>query len=348
MSMDYISEYKDYTGYIAIMISTDKLIFDEKSPVHARMIEYAKLYKELHIVVFSTKNLQQQIASNCTIYSSNSILRWNYVKNVSNIGRKIIKKIDKEQPILVTCQDPFETALVGKYLANLRKNSELLIQIHTDIFSPYFASIRVGLKNYILNNIRLLISRCTLPHAQVIRVVSLKIADSLVEKGIPKEKIVVKPIAVNVDHIKDTQPTFNLREKFPQFKKIILAVGRLESEKNMSLAIEAFKKVGREDVGLVIVGTGRQTNMLKRKSKTLGVEKNVVFEGWQTDLISYYKGSDLFICTSYYEGYGMVFKEAQAAGLPIVSTDVGIAREVGAKIVGWNENEIAVAIKEAL
>lgn len=66
----------------------------------------------------------------------------------------------------------------------------------------------------------------------------------------------------------------------------------------------------------------------------------MVFEGFQSDLIPYYKGCDIFLVTSWYEGYGMVFKEAQAAGCRIVSTDVGIAREVGAEIVGWEEGRL--------
>ena len=55
MSENYKTEYKDYKDYTAIMISTDRMIFHEKSSVRARMIEYAKSYKELHIIIFSKK-----------------------------------------------------------------------------------------------------------------------------------------------------------------------------------------------------------------------------------------------------------------------------------------------------
>jgi glycosyltransferase involved in cell wall biosynthesis len=60
----------------------------------------------------------------------------------------------------------------------------------------------------------------------------------------------------------------------------------------------------------------------------LGLEESVVFESWQKDLASYYKTADVFVLTSYYEGFGLTLAEAVACGCPIVSTDVGIARDL--------------------
>jgi glycosyltransferase involved in cell wall biosynthesis len=80
----------------------------------------------------------------------------------------------------------------------------------------------------------------------------------------------------------------------------------------------------------------------------LNLSEKVLFEGWKTDTVSYYKGSDALLVTSWYEGYGMVFKEAEAAGLKIVSTDVGIAKEIGARIVDWSPEKIAEGIIEVL
>ena len=348
---EYNTEYKDYGNYSAIMISIDRGIFNEKSAVRARMIEYSKLYKELHIIVFSVKRFKIiKISDNCTIYSTNSFTRLHYISNAVKIGRKIIKKMDRDDSLLVSCQDPFETGLAGKCLASLKDNSELLLQIHTDLFSPYFTSSKIGLKNSLLNKIRLLISKFTLPHAQIIRVVSKKIADSLVERGIDAGKIIVKPIEVNVEAMKNGVPAFNLHEKFPQFKKIILMVCRLEAEKNIEMALNAMKivQVQIPDAGLIIVGSGTEMAYLKKYAFKLKIEASTAFVGWQTDLIPYYKGCDIFLSTSWYEGYGMTFKEAQVAGCKIVSTDVGIAREVGADIADWKPESIALKLIEAL
>ena len=230
----YKSDYKDYSGYVGIMISTDRSIFLEKSAVRARMVEHAKLYKKLHIIIFSINRFEQEnISENCIIHSTNSFSRLQYVSDARRIGKKIIKDLDKDMPVIFTCQDPFETGLAGKVLACSRKKSELLLQIHTDLFSPYFTATQIGLRNAFLNRIRLFISKSTLPQADAIRVVSTKIANSLVERGIASEKIIIKPIAVRANTLLSQNPTLDLREKFPQFKKIILMVSRLEPEKNI-------------------------------------------------------------------------------------------------------------------
>lgn len=341
---NYKTEYRDYSNYAVIMISTDQLIFNEKSPVRARMLEYSKKYKELHIIVFSTKRIEPIVISdNCMVYSTRSFIRPNYVSDAQKIGKKIIKKIDNQTPLLVSCQNPFETGLVGKCLANLRLNSELLLQIHTDLYSPYFCSLKIGLRHSILNRINLFISNFTLQHAQVIQVVSKKIADSLVQRGVDFDKIIVKPIFVDVGHIKNTAPSFDLRSKYPNFKKIVLMVSRLEPEKNVSLAIDAIKLVNDKipGVGLVVVGSGGLLASLKNRANRLKIGHMVEFVGSQTDTISYYKGCDVFLVTSWYEGYGMVLKEAYSAGCKIVSTDVGIAGDVGANIAGWDAESVA-------
>lgn len=339
------TNHKDYSNYIAIMISTDRGIFNKKSAVRARMIEYSKLYKELHIVIFSTKRHEiEEISDNCDVYSTNSLSRLTYVFGAYRIGRRIIKDLDLSESILITCQDPFETGLVGFWLKKIKKSAELILQIHTDLFSPNFAS------HTLLNKIRLHVSRFTLPHADFVRVVSNKIADSLVQKGIDKNKIIIKPIDVNVDYIKNGNVSFNLHERFPKFRKIILMVSRLESEKNIDLAVRAMKTVISkiQDAGLIIVGSGTEQSKLEKLAYNLNISPSVAFVGWQNDLISYYRGCDAFLVTSLYEGYGMTLKEAESAGCRIVSTYVGIAREVGATIVDWNEKDIAEKLIKSL
>ena len=348
---NFKSEYKDYSKHTAIVISTDRSIFLEKSAVRARMIEHSKLYKELHVVIFSLKRFQkQQLSEKCFLYSTNSFSKLGYVSGAFRVGKKILKKIDKQVPVLISCQDPFETGLAGKCLAHWRKDSELLLQIHTDLFSSYFTDNRIGFKSAVFNRIRVLLSKRTLPQADVVRVVSRKIAESLIEKGVDAEKILVKPIDVNTVALQQSTPAFNLHEKHPQFKRILLMVSRLETEKNIPMALEAVKIAQAQipGLGVVIVGSGSCLPRLKKFAYSLKIEASTAFVGWQTDLVPYYKGCDAFLLTSWFEGYGMVLKEAQTAGCKIVSTDVGIARDVGARIAEHTVQSISEKIIEAL
>lgn len=323
-----------------LMISTDRTIFDKESAVAKRQIEYAKKYEEVHIVIFSNKEYKETtLGSNIFIYPTRSVSRWFYVFDALKLGRFIVEKRKIEN---VTCQDPFETGLVGAFIKNHEPVS-LELQIHTDIGSPYFQNFNF------LNKVRTLISKYTLPRADHVRVVSSRIKD-YVSTYVEASRIEVRPIEVDVSGIRMAPVTLDLRATYPQFSKIVLMVARLEKEKNIEMAIGAFKKVldTAPKTGLVIVGSGREETSLKSLVTTLGIEKSVVFLGWQKDTATLYRTANVHLVTSWYEGYGLTLLEATTAGTKVVSTDVGIAREVGAEIVKFTIEEIAEGIIASL
>ncbi|PIP86877.1 hypothetical protein COW81_03375 [Candidatus Campbellbacteria bacterium CG22_combo_CG10-13_8_21_14_all_36_13] len=319
-------------GLRVLMISTDRKIFEEGSAVRARAIGYAGLLNELHVIVFSTRKhkvsgARFQVSENVFLYPTNSFSRWLYIHDAIKLGHRILgSKSYKLTPnaFVITCQDPFECGLVGSKLSKAFK-IPLQVQIHTDFLSPYF-------KKGFLNKSRLRISRRVIPYADGIRVVSKRIKDSIygsVYKLKTEPKIL--PIFVDADVIENTPANFDLRAKYPQFEKIVLIASRLEKEKAVDVAIKAFAKVVKNypKTGLVIVGDGRERRALELKAKSYKLSANVIFEGWQDDLNSYYKGSDIFLNTSLYEGYGMSLIEASLNRLAIVTTDVGIAGSGG-------------------
>jgi glycosyltransferase involved in cell wall biosynthesis len=165
-------------------------------------------------------------------------------------------------------------------------------------------------------------------------------------------RIIILPIWTDIDSIRNRIVTSesDLKHKFPEFRKIILIVARLESEKNIELSLLAFKKIMRLDggIGLVIVGSGSKKEWLEKLVKSLNIETGVRFIGWMSDVASLFKSSDLLLITSFYEGYGLSIVEAMACGCPVVSTDVGVARQVGATIVPYDAGQIALDVVEVL
>lgn len=324
-----------------LMISTDRNIFNKNSAVAMRQMEYAKKYEEVHIIVFSNKDFSEStLGQNIFIYPTRSSSRWFYVFDALKLGRFIVEKRKIGD---VTCQDPFETGLVGALIKS-REPVSLEIQIHTDIGSPYFQ------KFTFLNRARTLISKYTLPRADHIRAVSYRIQEYVARFAEPSH-IEVRPIAIDTEKIR-TEPVVtsaDLHKKYSQFSKIVLMISRLEKEKNIEMAIEAFKLVVETNpqVGLVIVGSGSQNDKLRNLVERNGLKNSVIFEGKQDDpqiIASYYKTCDCFLVTSWYEGYGMTLVEAHAAGARIVSTDVGVAREMGATIVDFTPASTAHGI----
>ena len=297
------------------MLSIDRVILDPASPAAGRMREYSSLVEKLDILVLTKSN---------------------YLKS---FFYKPAHKID-----LITCQDPFETGFLGWILAR-RLRVKLQLQAHTDFLSPYFSA------ESFKNKIRVRLAKFLLSRADCIRVVSKRIADSLRTMNYKlRTSPVALPIFVDVEKIRNAPVTTDLHKKYPQFDFIILMASRLTREKNIGLAIEALREVikSHPKTGLVIVGSGPEERKLKLMTNDYGLMTNVVFEQWTDNLSSYYKTADLFLLTSFYEGYGLTLVEALSAGAPVISTDVGEAVQLGVILTKRDPADLADKIRRLI
>jgi len=330
---------------ILLTIGSDRNLFKKNSDVWNRYLDYGKLFGEIHAIVFSAKKLGNkkiQIGDNVFIYPTNHTFKFLYLCNICCVAEQIIKRIvipakagiqktwipgqARNDRVVISSQDPFEAGFAG-WMLKKKYKVPLQIQIHTDFLSPHFRC------ESLMNKIRVLLAKFTIRRADGIRVVSERIKKSLIQLStfnIQHFNIDVLPIFVDTEAIKSAPVKENLREKYPQFDFIILMASRLTKEKNIGLALEALAELVKKypKLGLVVCGRGPELEKLKVKSAKLKVEKNVVFEGWSGDLVSYYKTADLYLLTSNYEGYGRSVIEALAAGIPVAMSDVGLAGEV--------------------
>jgi glycosyltransferase involved in cell wall biosynthesis len=337
------------------MISRDVKALDQSSAVFERLKEYAGLFDELHVVVMGRKsNLKSLHIEKLKIYNASSHLKLVSVFKTFLVGLKLARK-NKSGDTWITSQDPFESGLLAFIIAKFAK-IKLQLQFHTDCFNMLY------IKHSFSNYFRALIARLLVTRADSIRVVSERIRKSL-STFLPAQladqgdfrlstRIFILPIWTDISKIEESaiNPDHNLRNKFSEFKKIILIVARLEAEKNIELSLFAFKKALRfnPDLGLVIAGNGRKEKWLKRLVKSLNIETNVRFIGWVSDVQSLFKTSDMLLVTSFYEGYGLNMVETAACGCPVVATDVGVAKEIGAVVVPYDAGQIALKVIEVL
>jgi len=90
---------------------------------------------------------------------------------------------------------------------------------------------------------------------------------------------------------------------------------------------------------------------MKDLSKNLNVDLNIIWAGWQSDLISFYAASDIYIMPSRWESFGLVFIEAMNFSLPIITTNVQAIpevvedRKVGLLSDSENEKQLSNNIK---
>lgn len=116
---------------------------------------------------------------------------------------------------------------------------------------------------------------------------------------------------------------FQTEERSSLDKKIVLALGRFEPEKNLSELIKIWGIVYKKhpEWKLKLVGRGYLYNELDTLRKELGLEQAIDFGEETADVIPIYKNASIYAMTSKSEGFGMVLIEAQSIGLPIVSYD---------------------------
>lgn len=313
------------SGLRVLMISTDRNIFKEGSAVRERMSEYGKSFRQLHIIVFTKrfqKFGQEKISENVWVYPTRSWCKIFYAFDAARVAKREFAKFLPKIISVISTQDPFETGIAGWLLARKFK-LPLQIQVHTDFLSSYFQ------QESLLNKIRVIMGKFLIKKADGIRVVSERVKNSL--KGYKlKVEPVVLPIYVDIEKIRETPASLDVHKKYPQFSFIIMMASRLEKEKNVFIAVEIMKDLVSRypKIGMIVVGEGREKNKLKQLVAGYNLEGNIIFEGWQSDLISYYKTSNVFLSTSFYEGYGLTIIEALACGCPVISSDVGIAGEV--------------------
>jgi glycosyltransferase involved in cell wall biosynthesis len=106
---------------------------------------------------------------------------------------------------------------------------------------------------------------------------------------------------------------------------LLVTVGRMVRRKALDQLLEVLSRLPDERVKLLLLGSGPLEPMLRRQAARLGVERRVRFMGRVADQAKFelLSVADLYVSTSQHEGFGLVFLEAMAAGLPVVSYDRG-------------------------
>ncbi|MUV88779.1 glycosyltransferase, partial [Halapricum sp. CBA1109] len=111
---------------------------------------------------------------------------------------------------------------------------------------------------------------------------------------------------------------------------LVGTVGRLTEQKDFPVLVRAFGRVSESvpDARLAVVGRGEEKADLRALTRRLGIEDRVTFTGFREDIPALMHAFDVFALPSRWEGFGVVFLEAMAAGTPIVASDTSAIPEV--------------------
>lgn len=312
-----------------------------------RQIEYGKHLDKLVVLTAG-----QSVKRINNISEKVKIIRFDSFREAFRIGSILC---GQNKPNLIISQDPIYIGLIG-YLIKRRFNIPLCLEIHTDIFTSGWVRERIA------NRFLLILAWFLLRRADSVRVVSQLLAGKLKSAKI-KANVIIMPTGAGVEVSqfnarRDPQAGNNLRKKIlGNAQYVILFVGRLAREKNLSNLIRAFSLLSPHYKSkLVLVGEGPERDKLRVICRQLGVSQSVKFIGRVSYkyVPVYYAASNVVVLSSNYEGFARVLIEAGASGKPVVTTNVGgvietIKSKVNGLVVENNQpQEFARAIADVL
>jgi glycosyltransferase involved in cell wall biosynthesis len=177
------------------------------------------------------------------------------------------------------------------------------------------------------------IDRLCLPRYEHVLCVSPDLHEQCLAAGVRAERCTLIENGIDVVEFsrRRTADEAKRTEGFPPGRLLIGAVGRLSAEKGFDVLIRAVDRLVRDglDVGLVILGEGKEQPALEALAAQLGLQERVRLAGYCADPRPLYEVMDIFALSSLREGLPNVLLEALSMELPVVATRIaGVPRLV--------------------
>ncbi len=182
---------------------------------------------------------------------------------------------------------------------------------------------------------------------RIVTAANLIISTSAQEEGLLEEyypssrgKISVVPAGVDTVRYRPSDGKAVCKKKLGvNADHLVFTVGRVDERKGYDLLIEMIPRVlatlakkGKQALFAIPVGAGSSpyARELVKMAEERRLSGRIRFFPRLTDeeLMDHYNASDLFVCPSRYEPFGIVIVEALACGIPVVATDRGGPREI--------------------
>ena len=188
----------------------------------------------------------------------------------------------------------------------LIKNKPLIITWH-EVWGKYYWKEYMGKKGIIGFILEKISSKLPNKIISISKHTTNKLSKNL---NADINKIVTIPNGIDFKEIQKIKPSKETSD--------VIFAGRLLSHKNIDLLIKSLPKEKK----LIIIGDGPEKENLTNLAKSLN--KKIVFKGFidkNKEVISLIKSSKVFVLPSTREGFGIVVIEANACGIPVITTN---------------------------
>ncbi len=245
------------------------------------------------------------------------------------INNRFVEELIEWNPDIIHTNCEFSTFLYARQIhKRCAVTPKWVHTFHTDY--KYYIGVFQNVKTIRDKAVPKVLNKC-FTMADALIVPTEKMYDYVQNDPIFSDKINMKIIPTGIDFSELTQsPEDNVLETkkelgVPADAKIVLFLGRISQEKNLSELLKFFKEYVKthDDVYLVTVGSGPYTDTLKSKASEPGLNGRViVHDGVPHNTIrKYYDAADVFASASMSETQGLTFYEALYCGVPVIAMD---------------------------
>jgi len=241
---------------------------------------------------------------------------------VSNYHHRFIKELIVWKPDLIHSQCEFFSYQYAGYIS--RKTGAPIVHTYHTLYEQYvtyiFPSQRIGA--FFVGKL----SKYRLRKADAVVAPTIKVENVLRNYGL-RNPIHVVPSGIALEQHKQriTEEERKRRRSaldIPEDALVLLNLGRLGTEKNLTEVLELFAMARAQNskLMLLIVGDGPARRELEEKAAKLGVGDHVIFTGMVApeEVHAYYQLGDVFVSASTSETQGLTYIEAAANGLPLL------------------------------
>ncbi len=246
-----------------------------------------------------------------------------------------LRKIIKEYKPDIVHTHASKAGTLGRIAALLSGVPVIVHTYHGHVFHSYFSP----LKTFVFKSIERFLAR----KSNAIIVISELQKKELCQqfKIVPEKKAHIIPLGFDLHRFSIDQETkrvlFRQQHDITNDEILVVIVGRLAPIKNHTMFLRIVRKINdlqpENKIRFMIVGDGETRHDIEKEASNLGLSistpengqprAKVIFTSWIREVENVYAGADISVLTSLNEGTPVSLIESLAAGVPVVSTNVG-------------------------
>ncbi|MEY3425861.1 MAG: hypothetical protein RL265_367 [Bacteroidota bacterium] len=244
---------------------------------------------------------------------------------------KRLKEIIREFKPDIVHTHASKAGALGRKAAHELKVPVIVHTFHGHVFHSYFGNFKTRVYKFIER-------RLAKQSTGIVAISNLQKEELSKEHNIcAGKKIAVIPLGFDLnkfhDNLEEKRQITRVEYSLTEDEIAVCIIGRLAPIKNHTLFLESIEIVSKQTdkkIAVFIVGDGTERDSIERKIESMELGSNVrfVLTSWIKNIDCFNAGMDILCLTSDNEGTPVSLIEAQAANIPVISTDVGGVRDV--------------------